>query len=120
MTSRLFRTDRFVTAQCRIQDFLNIQDRFLSSSTVGSPRAVGDAIQAILGEHFQTIIGADICVKYSSQFARPRRQLSRDAQTWSDPSHRSRSIPSESRPTGLDPELSIEVRRSRLTPQPCP
>ncbi len=70
MTSRLFHTDRFVTAQRRIQDFLNTQDRFLSSSTVGSPRAVGDAIQAILGEHFQTIIGADICVKYSSQFAR--------------------------------------------------
>ena len=70
MTSRLFHTDRCVTAQRSIKDFLNAQDRFLSSSTAGSPRAVGDAIQAILGEHIQTIIGDDLCVKYSSQIAR--------------------------------------------------
>ena len=68
--SRLFHTDRYVAAQRRIKDFLNAQDRFLSSSTSGSPRAVGDAIQDILGRHFQNVVGNDICVKYSSQFAR--------------------------------------------------
>lgn len=68
--SRLFHTDRYMAAQLRIKEFLNTQERFLSSSTAGSPRAVGDAIQEILAGHFQTVVGDDICVKYSSQFAR--------------------------------------------------
>lgn len=68
--SRLFHTDRYIEAQRRIKEFLNRQDRFLSTSTAESTRAVGDAIQAILGKSFQTILGRDVCVEYSSQFAR--------------------------------------------------
>ena len=70
MISPLFHTDRYLVVQQQIKDFLNTQDRFLSSSTARSTRAVGDAIQEILAGDFQTIVGEDVCVKYSSQFAR--------------------------------------------------
>jgi hypothetical protein len=37
---------------------------------VKSRRATGDAIQDILSENFQLVLGSDVCAKYSSQFAR--------------------------------------------------
>ena len=70
MRSRLFHTDRYSAAQVSIKDFLNAQDRFLSGSTARSTRAVGDAIQEILSRDFPSIVGHDVCVNYSSQFAR--------------------------------------------------
>ncbi len=68
--SRLFYTGQFVTVQDQIKEFLNAQDQFLSGSTVKSTRAVGDAIQDILSDNFQVILGTDLCANYSSQFAR--------------------------------------------------
>ncbi len=68
--SRLFYTGQFVTVQDQIKEFLNAQDQFLSGSTVKSTRAVGDAIQDILSDNFQAILGTDLCANYSSQFAR--------------------------------------------------
>jgi hypothetical protein len=70
MRSQLFHTGGYETIQDGIKTFLNRQDQFLSGSTVRSTRAVGDAIQEILGENFQSILGPDWCAKYSSQFAR--------------------------------------------------
>ncbi len=70
MRSQLFHTDGYEAIQDGIKTFLNRQDQFLSGSTVRSTRAVGDAIQEILGENFQSILGPDWCAKYSSQFAR--------------------------------------------------
>ena len=70
MKSQLFYTDQYVTVQKQIKEFLNGQDQFLSGSTAKSTRAVGDAIQDILSENFQSILGGDLCAKYSSQFAR--------------------------------------------------
>ena len=70
MKSPLFFTDRYVTVQEQIKDFLNQQEEFLSGSTVESTRAIGDAIQGVLSESFQSILGTDLCAKYSSQFAR--------------------------------------------------
>lgn len=70
MKSQLFYTDQCAAVQDQIKDFLNEQDQFLSGSTAESTRAVGDAIQEILSENFQSILGAKLCVKYSSQFAR--------------------------------------------------
>jgi hypothetical protein len=68
--SSLFYSDKHAEIQDRIRDFLNAQDAFLSASTVGNTRAVGDAIQDILSNHFQTILGSHACINYSSQFAR--------------------------------------------------
>jgi hypothetical protein len=48
---------------------LNSQPDFLSSRTVSSPRAVGDAIQVILSENFQALLG-NLVAEYSAEFAR--------------------------------------------------
>lgn len=68
--SQLFLSDEYLTAQTKIKEFLNAQEQFLSGKTAKSPRAVGDAIQDILSENFQSILGNELCAKYSSQFAR--------------------------------------------------
>lgn len=68
--SLLFSNDRYLAVQTQVKEFLNKQEDFLSGSTAKSPRAVGDAIQEILAEHFPAIVGDDVCGKYSSEFAR--------------------------------------------------
>lgn len=70
MKSSLFFTNQYREAENRIKDFLNQQGEFLSGSTVNSTRATGDAIQEILANNFQAIIGNEICLNYSSIFAR--------------------------------------------------
>ena len=70
MKSRLFHTDRYIAAQDRIKVFLNSQERFVSGRTASSTRAVGDAIQEVLSSDFPSLVGEDVCVNYSSQFAR--------------------------------------------------
>ena len=70
MRSRLFHADRYVAAQNRLKSFLNTQNRFLSGSTAHSTRAAGDAIQEVLSRDFPSIVGEDVCVNYSSEFAR--------------------------------------------------
>ena len=70
MKSTLFESDRYLAVQTKVKEFLNQQEEFLSGSTARSTRAVGDAIQEILSEHFPAIVGADVCAKYSSDFAR--------------------------------------------------
>lgn len=70
MKSALFHSGQYLSVQDKVKDFLNQQEEFLSGSTAQSPRAVGDAIQDILSTHFPTVVGADVCAKYSSDFAR--------------------------------------------------
>lgn len=48
---------------------LNAQSEFLSVRSLGSPRAVGDAVQEVLSEHFKAILG-ETCKDYSATFAR--------------------------------------------------
>ena len=67
---QLFQGDRHLTVQTRVKDFLNNREDFLSESTAASPRAVGDALQTIVSEHFPKIVGEDVCLNYSSDFAR--------------------------------------------------
>lgn len=69
MKSKIFFTERFRSIEQRTKDFLNSHEDFLSPSTARSPRAVGDAIEWILGKHFQEIVG-DSCSEYSASFAR--------------------------------------------------
>jgi hypothetical protein len=70
MKSDLFANDRYLAVQNKVREFLNRHEGFLSGSTASSTRAVGDAIQEILSANFPTIVGADVCAKYSSDFAR--------------------------------------------------
>jgi len=68
--SELFYTDGYEQVQRKIMGFLNDHEEFLSGSTVNSTRAVGDAIQDILANNFESILGEKTCKKYSAQFAR--------------------------------------------------
>ena len=67
--SKIFYTDLYKELENKIKDFLNGQTDFLSSRTIDSPRAAGDAIESILVENFETIAG-DLSKEYSSKFAR--------------------------------------------------
>jgi hypothetical protein len=67
--SSIFYSETYKEIERRIADFLNSQPEFLSARTAGSPRAVGDAIQNLLSDHFQAILGG-LCAKYSRDFAR--------------------------------------------------
>jgi hypothetical protein len=69
MRSEIFYTDRYLQIQGAVKQFLNSQKDFLSPRTVGSTRAVGDAIQDLLSENFQTLLG-DVCAECSTDFAR--------------------------------------------------
>ncbi len=67
--SRIFYTGRYKKIEKAIVKLLNAQPDFLSARTAASPRAVGDAIQTVLSENFQLLLG-DLSVEYSAQFAR--------------------------------------------------
>ncbi|HBO45477.1 MAG TPA: hypothetical protein DD670_16405 [Planctomycetaceae bacterium] len=69
MKSRIFSTDRYRTIGDRTKELLNSQEDFLSPTTARSTRAFGDAVEAILGERFQEMLGED-CAEYSASFAR--------------------------------------------------
>ncbi|MCX7011610.1 MAG: hypothetical protein NTW86_03420 [Candidatus Sumerlaeota bacterium] len=69
MKSRIFSTSKFEEIAKRTKDFLNGHEDFLSPSVARSTRAFGDAIEGILGDHFQEILGDD-CAEYSANFAR--------------------------------------------------
>lgn len=67
--SSIFYTDKYKEIAERIKTFLNGQKDFLSARTLNSPRAVGDAIENIIADNFQKILG-DLIGEYSSSFAR--------------------------------------------------
>lgn len=69
MKSKIFYTDEYKKLEKKILDFLNSQTDFLSPRTINSPRAVGDAIQDLLADNFDEILG-NLSSNYSSDFAR--------------------------------------------------
>ncbi|MFQ5906407.1 MAG: hypothetical protein ACE5JA_07530, partial [bacterium] len=69
MKSELFYTKAYEGIESEIKDFLNGYHDFLSRDTISSTRATGDAIQHILEESFENIIGK-YCKEYSADFAR--------------------------------------------------
>ena len=52
-----------------IKGYINSLDGFLSPQTARSPRAVGDALESLVADRFETFIG-DWCREYSIDFAR--------------------------------------------------
>ena len=69
MKSEIFYNDAYKNIEDKIKSFLNKHPDFLSSDTVSSTRATGDAIQHILEENFRGIIGKS-SKEYSTSFAR--------------------------------------------------
>jgi hypothetical protein len=70
MKSQLFTTNKYKQIEENIALFLNQQQDFLSGPTSKSTRAVGDAVQDILAENFESIIGKNTVRNYSSLFSR--------------------------------------------------
>jgi len=69
MKSEIFYTNAYKKTERNINTFLKGYPDFLSADTVSSPRATGDAIQHILEENFEKILG-NCCKEYSASFAR--------------------------------------------------
>ena len=69
MKSEIFYTDSFINIEFKIKTFLNEYRDFLSKETVSSTRATGDALQHILEENFEFLLG-NFCKEYSANFAR--------------------------------------------------
>ncbi|MCY3020696.1 MAG: hypothetical protein NTW87_16890 [Planctomycetota bacterium] len=69
MRSRLFYGGEYRRIEAEIAKLLNSQPDFLSVRTADSTRATGDAIQEILADKFQALLGG-ICKEYSADFAR--------------------------------------------------
>lgn len=67
--SQIFHTNKYKEIEEAIVKLLNSQPDFLSARTAISTRAVGDAIQTILSEQFQSVLG-NLCAEYSAEFAR--------------------------------------------------
>ena len=53
----------------RIKEHINSLDGFLTPQTASSPRAVGDALESLLADRFETFLG-DWCSKYFNEFGR--------------------------------------------------
>jgi len=69
MKSVIFYTEMYQRIETEVKALLNSHEQFLSSSTAPSPRAVGDAIESIVRESFDSLLG-DRCHEYSASFAR--------------------------------------------------
>ena len=69
MQSKLFYGGEYCRIESKIRKLLNAQPEFMSVRTATSPRATGDAIQAILADQFKLLLGK-LCKEYSADFAR--------------------------------------------------
>jgi len=69
MKSLIFTSGLQGKIELEILNLLNQQKDFLSVMTAGSTRATGDAIQTIIEEKFENILG-DLSEDYSAKFAR--------------------------------------------------
>ncbi len=68
-TSSIVSVEKLTEIGQKIETFLKQQTTYMSEHTVSSPRAVGDALQSILEEKFDEIVGDDVR-GYSADFAR--------------------------------------------------
>ena len=69
MKSQLFSPSIRSVIEDKVLKLLNQQADFLSADTAESTRAAGDAIQSIIEDHFEEILG-EHCAEYSARFAR--------------------------------------------------
>ncbi len=69
MKSSFFYNGHCTKVAEQLKDYINNVPEFLSEQTARSTRAVGDAIENIIADKFDTFLG-DWCKEYSSNFAR--------------------------------------------------
>lgn len=69
MKSSFYYEGYYKTIASNIKEYVNSLQDFLSPETARSPRAVGDALESLVAEKFDTFLG-DWCREYSRDFAR--------------------------------------------------
>ena len=69
MKSKFYYGGDYLRVAEKIKDYINTSSDFLSPQTARSPRAVGDALESLISERFDSFLG-DWCVEYSNDFAR--------------------------------------------------
>lgn len=69
MRSELFHGGQYPRIEAQIKKLLNSQPEYLGVRTASSTRATGDAIQEILADRFEELLGG-LCKEYSADFAR--------------------------------------------------
>ena len=65
MKSKFYYGGDYLRVAEKIKDYINTSSDFLSPQTARSPRAVGDALEALISERFDSFLG-DWCVEYSN------------------------------------------------------
>ncbi len=69
MKSSFFYNGHYKELAGKLKDYINSMPEFLSAQTARSTRAAGDAIEGLIAEKFDMLLG-DWCKEYSSSFAR--------------------------------------------------
>lgn len=69
MKSTFYYNGHYLGVAENIKNYINSSPEFLSHQTAESTRAVGDALESLLAERFDTFLG-DWCTEYSNDFAR--------------------------------------------------
>lgn len=69
MKSNFYYGGDYLRVAEKIKDYINTSSEFLSPQTARSTRAVGDALESLISEQFDSFLG-DWCVEYSNDFAR--------------------------------------------------
>ena len=69
MKSSFYHGNHYEAVAAGIKDLINSSRNVLSPRTADSPRAVGDALEQLVSENFDSLLG-DWCAQYSSDFAR--------------------------------------------------
>lgn len=69
MKSSFFYNGHYRELADKLKDYINSVPEFLSAQTARSTRAAGDAIEGLIAEKFDSLLG-DWCKEYSSSFAR--------------------------------------------------
>lgn len=70
MRSKLFTTNKYEFVERNVLELINSTQDIVGSRSLGSPRAVGDAIQDLLEINFPQLLPPDILKTYNSSFAR--------------------------------------------------
>ena len=68
--SKIFATPYQAAIEQGVISLINKQKDFMSARTINSPRAVGDAIQEMLGSEFNKLVPKNILKDYTPSFAR--------------------------------------------------
>lgn len=115
-TSSIFYTDEYKRIEQEIKALLNNEPAFLTQRTSGSTRAVGDAVQDILGEKLPDVVHMHIH-EYSADFA--RRSMADIAFTDHDGFHYLIDVKTHRSDTAFNmPNLTSVERLSRLYSSP--